>query len=132
MAPFDLIHIIGVLVAVALFYQSIQLVQKRKESVFEFLMWTGMGSAILILSVSSAVTVLGILDTIQVILSVLGFQSGRDGIFVLSLLSLLLLIFYTYVNAKTNRKQLNDLNQEIAILRYEVNETQKSDLNESN
>lgn len=127
MTAFDPIHLIGVLVAVALFYQSIQLVQKRKESVLEFLLWTGMGGVILILSVSSAVTVLGILDAIQVILAAMGFQSGRDGVFVLAILSLLLLLFYTYINAKTNRKELADLNQEIALLRFECRKQREND-----
>lgn len=132
MVPFDPIHVIGVGVSVVLFYQSIRLVQKRKENVLEFLLWSGMGSIILILSLSSVVTVLGILDAIQLVLEGLGFQSGRDGIFVLAILSLLMLLFYTYINAKTNRKQLHDLNQEVALLRYELRYQQKNKFPEMN
>lgn len=83
-------------------------------------MWTGMGMVILTLSLSSAITILGILDAILLFLRLLGFRSGRDGIFVLAILSLLMLLFYTYINAKTNRKYLQDLNQELALMRYDV------------
>jgi len=57
----------------------------------------------------------------------LGFDSGRDGVFVLGFLSLLLMLFYTYINAKTNRQRISDLNQEIALIRFELRETRQND-----
>lgn len=115
------IHVIGLLISVGLFYQSVNLVRKRKESVFEFLLWSGFGVVLLLLSLGSSVTVVGALDLISEVLALLGFRSGTNGIFVLSILALLLMLFYTYVNAKNNRKEIYDLNQQIALLRYEQN-----------
>lgn len=121
------IHLIGILISIALFYQSVRLVRKGKESVFEFLLWSGFGLALLILSLGSSVTVLGVLDALSFVLSLLGFTSGRDGVFVLAILGLLLMLFYTYVNSKTNRKHLYDLNQEVALLRQEIRELEQDD-----
>jgi len=114
------IHVIGFLISLALFYQSTRLLSKGKENVFEFLLWIGFGVGILVLSIGSSVTVLGVLDKIQFLLEILGFQSGQDGIFVLAILGLLLMLFYTYINAKTNRQDIYNLNQELALLRYEL------------
>lgn len=124
MLSMELIHVIGLLISVVLFYQSINLLQKQKESVFEFLLWSGFGATLLLLSLGSSVTVMGTLDFVSYVLSLLGFRSGTNGIFVLSILSLLLMLFYTYVNAKNNRKEIYDLNQELALLRHEYESEQ--------
>lgn len=124
------IHFIGAIISIALFYQSYRLVKKRKESVFEFLLWASFGTVLLILSISSAVTVLGVFDAFRYLLYLLGFESGRDGIFVLAILGLLLMLFYTYVNVKTNRKDLYDLNQEVALLQYELQQNESTEVAE--
>jgi hypothetical protein len=124
---FDLapINLIGIGISLALFYQGRRLVQKRKESVFEFLMWSGFGAILFVLSVSNAVTAVGVIDELSYILGLLGFHSGRDGIFVLSILALLLMLFYTYVNAKTNRQMIYDLNQNLALAEYHQKHDEK-------
>lgn len=119
MLDLDPINFIGAGIALALLYQSVRLVRKRKESVFEFLLWAGFGGALLVFSLAQTVTVLGAFDAIGIMLEWLGFNGGLDGVFALAILGLLLLLFYTYVNAKTNRKHLYDLNQEIALMRFE-------------
>jgi len=113
------IHVIGFIISIGLFYQSIKLVQRRKESVLEFILWSGFGIVILILSLGGAVTVVDTLQFSKYFFSLLGFRSGTNGILVLSILVLLLVIFYTYINVKNNRKEIYDLNQEIALSRYE-------------
>lgn len=125
------IHFIGAAISIALFYQSYRLVKKRKESVFEFLLWATFGTILLVLSISSAVTVLGVLEGVRNLLYLLGFESGRDGIFVLAILGLLLMLFYTYVNVKTNRKDLYDMNQEVALLKYELQKRESTDVAEN-
>jgi len=119
------IHIIGIAVAMALLYQSVRLVRKQKESVFEFLLWSGFGLGIFVLSLGQLLTISGILDTLKVMLGWLGFETGTNGVFTLAFLGLLLLLFYTYVNAKTNRQKIADLNQEISILEYQLRQTER-------
>jgi len=114
------IHLIGIAVSVALMYQSLRLVRKQKESVFEFLLWSGFGLGIFVLSLGQLLTVTGLLDGLGFILGLLGFQTGTNGIFTLAILGLLLMLFYTYVNVKTNRQRIADLNQEVSILEYQI------------
>lgn len=124
MIKFDPIHAIGIIIALALFYQSARLVRKRKESVFEFLLWTSFGFVLLVLSVGSALTTISMREQVQSVFNFVGFSSGFEGLFVLAILGLLLMLFYTYINAKTNRNKLYDLNQELALLRYEMQKRQ--------
>lgn len=113
------IHLTGAVISIALMYQSFRLVRKRKESVLEFLLWSGFGMALLVLSLSSAVTVQGTLNYLEKFLAAFGFKTGVNGVFTLAILGILLMLFYTYVNTKTNRKIIFDLNQELALFRYE-------------
>jgi hypothetical protein len=116
-APIDLI---GILVSVLLIFKGISLVRNKNENVFEFLLWMSLGSVLLILSLSSAITVI---DTIDVILSglwILGFKSGVNGIFLLTNLVLLALLFYTYSNIKSNEQKISNIHQEIALKEYEL------------
>jgi hypothetical protein len=119
------IHLIGIAVSVALFYQSIRLVRKQKESVFEFLLWTGFGAAIFVLSLGQLLTISGLLEGLSFLLSLLGFQTGTNGIFTLAILGLLLLLYYTYNNAKTNRQKIADMNQELSLLEYQMEQMDK-------
>jgi len=129
------IHLIGIVISIALMYQSLRLVRKQKESVFEFLLWSGFGLGIFVLSLGQLLTVTGLLDGLGFILGLLGFQTGTNGIFTLAILGLLLMLFYTYVNVKTNRQKIADLNQEVSILEYQIKQyegTQKYGVGEGN
>ncbi|WP_436911298.1 DUF2304 domain-containing protein [Halosimplex marinum] len=122
-AGFEPMHIVGMLVSFALFYQSYRLVRKHKEGIVEFLFWVSFGGALFLLSVGDATAGTGrfpIFDLVKRFLLAMGFSSGVNGIFTLTILGLILLIFYTYVNVKTNRQMLYDQTQEIALLRYEL------------
>jgi len=125
------IHLIGIAVSMVLMYQSVRLVRKQKESIFEFLLWSGFGLGIFILSLGQLLTISGILDSLNIMLGVLGFETGTNGIFTLSILGLLLLLFYTYVNAKTNRQKIADLNQELSILEYQLKQSERTQQNEA-
>lgn len=113
------IHVIGMVLALTMFYQSIRLVQSGKGSIFEFLLWSCFGAVLFALSLGDVVTLLRVYEALEVILAVLGFGSGFTGLLVLSNLALLMMLFYTFVKVKNNRKELYDLNQEIALTNYE-------------
>ena len=120
------IHLIGIAVSVALIYQSFRLVRKQKESVFEFLLWSGFGLGIFVLSLGQLLTIMGLLNRLEFTLGLLGFQTGTNGIFTLAILGLLLMLFYTYVNVKTNRQKIADLNQEVSILEYQIRQYERA------
>jgi hypothetical protein len=114
------IHVIGVLAGLALLFQSHRLASDRKEGVFEFLLWVGFGVGLLVVSVGSALTNVDLLGGLENALGLLGFASETDSVFFISNLLLLFVVFYTYVQLVESRKQLSDLNQEIALLRYDL------------
>jgi hypothetical protein len=113
------IHVIGMVLALTMFYQSFRLVQSGKGSIFEFLLWSCFGAVLFALSLGDVVTLLRVYEAIEVVLAVLGFGSGLTGLLVLSNLALLMMLFYMFVKVKTNRKELYDLNQEIALNRFD-------------
>lgn len=121
------IHVIGVVASLALLYKSLRLVRDRKEGIFEFLLWTGFGIGLLVVSIGSALTSVDILDISDRVLATLGFNIGRDGLFFVSNLLLLFIVFYTYVQLVESRKQLSELNQEVALLRYEMKQRDGED-----
>lgn len=116
------IHVIGMVLALTMFYQSIRLVQSGKGSIFEFLLWSCFGVVLFALSLGDLLTLLRVYEALEVILAALGFGSGFTGLLVLSNLALLMMLFYTFVKVKTNQKELYDLNQEIALTRFEDNQ----------
>jgi len=122
MARFQPINLLGILIAIGLIYQSLRLVRNRKESVLEFLLWSVFGTGLLILSIIGGISENLISGATDFALESLGVDSGPDGIFVLSIIGLMLMLFYTYISAKTNEQQIQDLNQEIALLRYEMDD----------
>jgi len=122
MARFQPINLLGILIAIGLIYQSLRLVRNRKESVLEFLLWSVFGTGLLILSIIGGISENLISGATDFVLESLGVDSGPDGIFVLSIIGLMLMLFYTYISAKTNEQQIQDLNQEIALLRYEMDD----------
>lgn len=125
------IHVIGVVASVALLYQSYRLARSHKEGLFEFLLWTGFGVALLVLSVGSALTSVDVLQIIENGLALLGFNVGRDSVFYVSNLLLLFLVFYMYTLVAESRQQLSDLNQELALLRYEMERDASGDRDHS-
>lgn len=121
MTPINLqpIHVIGMALSVIMFYQSFRLIRKRKEGIVEFLLWTTFGIILFTLSLGNAVTILGVFETLNWFLGKLGFGSGTTGLLVLSVLALLMMLFYTFVKVRTNRKYIYDLNQKIALAEFE-------------
>ena len=113
---------IGVIAGFALLFQSYRLASDRKEGVFEFLLWVGFGVGLLVVSIGSALTNVDLLGGLENGLALLGFASTTDSVFFISNLLLLFLVFYTYVQLVGSRKQLSDLNQEIALLRYDLDQ----------
>jgi len=121
------IHVIGALAGIALLYQSYRLVSDRKEGVFEFLLWAGFGVALLAISIGSAITTVDLLGGLESGMALLGFARGPESVLFVSNLLLLFLVFYSYVQLVESRKQLSDLNQELALLRYDLDQRTDDD-----
>ena len=127
MFAFAPIHGIGIVAGLVLLFQSYRLVAARKEGIFEFLLWAGFGVGLLAISVGSALRSVDLLDGLEGSLSVLGFGRGPESIFFVSNLLLLFLVFYTYSQLVESRRQLSDLNQQIALLRYDLDQRTDED-----
>jgi len=121
------IHVIGVIAGLALLYQSYRLVSDRKEGVFEFLLWAGFGVALLVISIGSAITSVDLLGGLEGAMALLGFARGPESVLFVSNLLLLFLVFYSYIQLVESRKQLSDLNQELALLRYDLDQRTDDD-----
>ena len=121
------IHVIGVVAAFALFYQSYRLVNDRKEGIFEFLLWVGFGVGLLVISIGSALGGVDTLGALENALSLLGFSPRPESVFFVSNLVLLFMVFYVYTQLVESRKQLSDLNQELALLRYDLDQRTEDD-----
>ncbi len=119
---FSPIHVIGVGAGLALLYKSVRLVRERKEGIFEFLLWAGFGVALLAISVGSALSTVDVLGVLVGALGALGVNVGLASVSFLANLALLFVVFYTYVQLVEGRRQLSDLAQEVALLRYELDE----------
>jgi hypothetical protein len=116
------IHVIGFLAGLLLVYQSVSLVRERKEGLFEFLLWAGFGVGLLAISMGSALTSVDVLAVLEGLLATLGFDVGRDSLFLVGNLVLLFLVFYTYVQLIESRKRLAELTQELALVQYELDQ----------
>lgn len=114
------IHVIGLAVSLLLLYQSVRLVRSHRENIFEFVMWAFFGTVLLVYTVARMVTTVDVIDEINRFLKSLGFGSGERGLLVLSVISLFLIVFYTYTMVKTYYREMTDLQQELAIARYEI------------
>ena len=115
----QLVNIIGMAVAVIMLYQSVRLVRLGKESVLEFLIWTVFGGSLFVVSFSRGLGLDQFVEVLDRSLRLLGLSGGIDGLFVLGFLGLLLLLLYIYTNMKENEKEIEKLNQELAILEFE-------------
>lgn len=116
-------HFVGATVSLLLFYQSLRLVKTRKENLFEFLVWVTFGVGILLYTVASALEGVELLGHINGLVTALGFGNEWRGLFAISIVALYLVVFYTYTLVKTTDRRLADLQQEIALLRYELEES---------
>mgnify|MGYP000392145314 CR=1 FL=1 len=114
------IHVIGLAVSLLLLYQSVRLVRSHRENIFEFVMWAFFGTVLLVYTVARMVTTVDVIGEINRFLKSLGFGSGERGLLVLSVISLFLVVFYTYTMVKTYHREMTDLQQELAIARYEI------------
>jgi len=117
------IHVVGVLAGLALLYRSVTLVRARTESVGAFLLWAGFGVGLLVFTIGSAITTIDMLESVAGLLGLLGFNIGLDGVLLSANLLLLFLIFYAYTTMAENRRQLYDLTQDVALLRYELDQS---------
>lgn len=115
----QLVNVLGMVVAGVMLYQSVRLVRTGKESILEFLIWVVFGLGLFLVSFSRGLGLSEFLGALDRGLQFMGLSGGIDGLFVLGFLALLLLLLYIYTNVKANEKEIEKLNQELAILQFE-------------
>ncbi|HID27883.1 MAG TPA: DUF2304 domain-containing protein [Methanosarcinales archaeon] len=117
MAMIKGIQIIGLMFGVILLYQSYKLVKNKEENVPEFLLWSIVGLMIVVVSIY--------LDSVNIILRLLGMSDRVNVIFVVGILLTYLLIMHVFsLNRELNR-QISILNEELSILRYMLEKKEK-------
>lgn len=127
MLAIEPVHVIGVAVSFVLIYQSVALVRTRRENILEFLLWVAFGTGLLVYTVASMLSTLDTYDAINAFLRSLGFGTGERGLLFLSVITLFLLVLYTYTMLKTNRREITDLQQNVAVLRHEIERLEGAD-----
>lgn len=111
------IQIIGLMFGVILLYQSYKLVKNKEENVPEFLLWSIVGLMIVVVSIY--------LDSVNIILRLLGMSDRINAIFAVGILLAYLLIMHVFsLNRELNR-QISILNEELSILRYMLEKKEK-------
>jgi hypothetical protein len=106
------IQIIGILIGLYYLYKSYRMLKLRKADVREFLIWTFVGFALIIVSTYP--------DIVTYLFNLIGMSFRGNAIFTIGILiSYLLLIHVITLNRELNY-QISKLNEEIALLRYEI------------
>lgn len=119
------IDVLGLFLALILFYKSYRLLHQGKESILEFLFWTGFGTGILLLVIGNVSQEIPLLEFAHSISAGLGFERGVNGILVVAILSLLMMVFHMYIQIKDQKKKMYDLDREFALLQYQLDQNQK-------
>lgn len=126
MVALEPINIVGVFIALVLFYQSSSLIRMNNESLSEFILLVCSGGFVLVYSLTEAVTVPTTLKRLNLAFKSLGFEGGIDGLFAVTTLLLLLAMFYVRMEARENNMKIHDMYREIAYLRYELEQKHSS------
>lgn len=106
------IQVIGVLIGLYYLYKSYRMVRLKKADVREFLLWTFVGFALVIVSFYP--------NIVTFFFNFLGMSLRGNAIFTIGILiSYFLLIHVITLNRELNY-QISKLNEEIALLRYEI------------
>lgn len=125
MVAFTPIDAIGLSLALILLYKSYRLLNQGKESVLEFLFWSGFGTAMLLLVIGNISQETPLIQFAHSFSTELGFESGVNGVLVVAILSLLMIVFHTYIQVKNQRKKMYDLDRELALIQYQLDQKQK-------
>ena len=108
-----LIQLFGVIIGLYFLQKSFKLVKDKKESLFEFFLWSFLGVAIILTSIFP--------NRIVNVLGIFGAEKNLNALFVLAILTLFFLIFYTFKLNRNMMKMISRLNEEISILKYKNN-----------
>ena len=107
----SIFQIIGILIGCYFLYKTFVLIKQKKETLFEFFLWLGLGFSLIVFSIfPSLINYLSIF---------LGTTKGTNAIFLLSILILFLMNFYFFKIVKNIKHDISKLNEELSILKSE-------------
>ncbi len=113
-----LIQIIGVLVGLYFLFKSTKLIKERKESIYEFFLWIFLGVALIFTSLWP--------NFVVRFLGIFGAEKNLNALFILAILILFFLIFYTFKLNRNMLKMISKLNEELSLIKYKIkNEKEK-------
>ena len=112
-------RILGILTGFYFLYKTLILVRKKRESLFEFTLWTGLGLALVLFSLFPKLT--------DLLSRFLGTTKGTNAIFLLAILLLLFLVFWIFKIVRNLHHDVSKLNEEISVFKSRFNNEQKQD-----
>lgn len=108
----SIITVAGFLLGCYFLLQSFLLIKKKKEEVQDFLVWGVVGVSLIVLTVFPQAG-----DTLADILNI---RTWSNTIFAMAIFLLYMIIFRMHTLNRTLDKQISVLNEEIALLRHEL------------
>ena len=102
-------RILAILIGVYLIHKTIVLVRRRRENLFEFLLWSSLGLALIIFSLFPSLT--------DYLSELLGTSKGTNAIFLLAILILFFISFFVFKTTRNLHHNVSKLNEEISVLK---------------
>lgn len=108
------LYILGLILAIIIFFTSIILFKKRKLNIRGLILWATISIGLAIISLSPRI--------LEFVLKMVSIGLEAKGLFVLaiSIFILFLIIYFLFISQKRIEKTVSKLIQEIAILSYKL------------
>lgn len=113
------ISVLGVVIGLAVLYHTYT-VASSGDSVLDFLLTACLGGVVVLYSGVDALSMSNTIGTFEAGLAVLGFDGRGTTTLTISNVLLLIAVLYVYLRLQGSEKEISNLNQEIALLRFEI------------
>lgn len=111
------IQIIGLVLAILIFYEARELYQKGKFKRRDFGIWGTLSIILFLISLFPAM--------IDYILGILNIERGLDAILIIGLLGVYGMVFQVYIRNQETNRQLTELVRKVAIQLEEVGKSKR-------
>lgn len=130
MTDITLMHIFGVVIPMAFFLKSYQIISGDDETVLEFLIWVAFGGVILLVTIADLIMDGAIVKGLDSELEILDFTVGFIQLFAITTVFLLLITSFLSISLIKYRKEVDRLNQQVALLEYSLEEIKRNNSSE--
>ncbi|HUV42524.1 MAG TPA: DUF2304 domain-containing protein [Patescibacteria group bacterium] len=110
-------RILGILMGGYFLCKTFVLIRKKRETLFEFFLWSGLGLALIIFSAFPGLT--------NLLSRFLGTTKTTNAIFLLAILTLLFLNFFIFKLVRNLHYDVSKLNEELSVLKSQQDKQNK-------